>query len=115
MIYRILICLGLLVAFGLLAFHINKKILKTEGKIKAGTTSVLTIIGALSALIIALALDYWLHDKNILFTILFILIIPAILYYLKAWRILFGFILAYIGYLLVCEIFFLLSVTNFSL
>lgn len=99
MIIQILTALVLFVIFSFLAFHINDKIIETEGKGRAGKTSLLTLAGVLLALVIPAILDYLFYTKTTLPALLYALITPIILYYFKAWRILFGFLLTYIVYL----------------
>lgn len=99
MAIQILIALILFGIVSFLAFHVNGKIIEIEGKDRAGKTSLLTLIGILFALGIPVILDYLFYSKTIVPTLLYTIITPVVLYYFKAWRILFGFLLTYIIYL----------------
>lgn len=115
MLLKIIIYIIILIGFIFLAFHINQKIKATESKTTASKTSLQTLLGITLATIIPYIIDLYFYKTSIIPFVLYVTIIPILLYFLKRWRILFGFVLAYIAYLIVVGIFFLLSVTNFSL
>ncbi len=115
MIIKILIYITLFIVLILLAFHINNKIKNNENESTVSKTSLLTLLGIILATIVPYIINMYFYRTSSLPTLLYVITIPLILYFLKQWRILFGFIIAYIGYLVVVGIFFLLSITNFSL